>query len=49
MSETFKSSNGITIDDDFWKSIKDREPTEEELFAIREWKNDANAQELVMM
>ena len=49
MAEVFRSSNGITLDDAFWKVIKRREPTEEEIHAIREWKNEVNVEGLLMM
>ena len=49
MNEVFVATNGITVDDAFWQSIKGRSKTEEELRAIAEWKNHANVQGLLGM
>lgn len=47
--EVFIASNGINGDQEFWKSIEGREPTIEEIRAVREWKNNANVKTLLMM
>ena len=46
--DVFESSNGIKVDDIFWKQIEGREKSEEELHAIREWKNTVNVKGLLM-
>ena len=47
--EVFTASNSIKVDQEFWKSIEGREPTIEEIRAVREWKNNANVKALLMM